>query len=356
MASMMGGSTGGKIEFDDDGNIIESESSSKSYSCKEFESSAGATGGFDMMAMMSGQQTAMSDMIGGVGRKVADLTMRATKAVVEVDMSMDATEIAINTGKFETGSDMNYAQITNCQQYLITDLTSYTNCVMSAIQSQIAAYAQIVAGGGSTDSPILHELSASIAETLDLLNGGSYIHYSRCKVPSSGNEYYDSFGGTAKTSSGGTLRTGNICKSNEGGINCVPICCQTTTRNDKGQISGLIHEINAARQCAINLTTRFNNVKTEMEKEKKQDQYGGGGYGGGMIQILAVDKGYVDFQDQHGRNSKPIQQFITRYCPNNTSFSGGDTNIRATITCTDYSGEFNTNGFNRCCPQNTGRR
>jgi hypothetical protein len=311
MASMMGGSTGGKIEFDDDGNIIESESSSKSYSCKDLETSSSSSG-FDMMAMMSGKATAMTDMMGGIGNKVAEITGRSTQAVVKADRSLDMTEIAVNTGKFEEGNDMNYAQVNACLQYAINDVSTYSACVQSAISSQLAILAN-----NPENTTMKTELAKSVVTVLDLLNGDSYREYSLCSSFTGYGEGETAedcnYNALQKEVQQGTYSQYNTCVNMSRNY-----CCIMEFPADEGNILQNLNDLNAMRQCSMSLASRLNRVKENMDKQKKDNErgQGQGGYGSGNIIInnISDDGNFISFNIGNTLFRSNAQAFLDTYC------------------------------------------
>ncbi len=138
--SMTSTSSGGGIEFDENGLIVDKSSSSTGgdeYSCKDFETST--DGGLDIMALISGETPDMSDMMGGIGKKVTELTKRVTKATLNADKALDEAEIAIQSGIFEIEQEYKSGTINNCIKY-IKDTYSYTDCAQNVLSQLLLNY------------------------------------------------------------------------------------------------------------------------------------------------------------------------------------------------------------------------
>lgn len=161
-------SSSGPLQFDENGNIIENKKETKSdeYSCKDFETST--SNQMDFSAMIMGQTMDMSDIVGGIGKKVSDLTQRVTRAVLEVDKLLDETEIAVQSGKFE-GEGSDYPAIDTCIQYMVLDIASYTTCVQNVLGQQLLAFSK-----NKNSSAIADELEHSIQATLTNLKSANY--------------------------------------------------------------------------------------------------------------------------------------------------------------------------------------
>lgn len=161
-------SSSGPLQFDENGNIIENKKETKSdeYSCKDFETST--SNQMDFSAMMMGQTMDMSDIVGGIGKKVSDLTQRVTRAVLEVDKLLDETEIAVQSGKFE-GEGSDYPAIDTCIQYMVLDIARYTTCVQNVLGQQLLAYSK-----NKNNSTIKNELEKTINTTLTNLRSPNY--------------------------------------------------------------------------------------------------------------------------------------------------------------------------------------
>ena len=161
-------SSSGPLQFDENGNIIENKKETKSdeYTCKDFETST--SNQMDFASMMMGQSTSMSDMVGGIGKKVSELTQRVTRAVLEVDKLLDETEIAVQSGKFgDEGGD--YPAIDTCIQYMVLDIASYTSCVQNVLGQQLLAYSK-----NKNNSTIQNELEKTINTALTNLRSPNY--------------------------------------------------------------------------------------------------------------------------------------------------------------------------------------
>lgn len=159
------------IEFDENGNIIEdkTDDSSNTYSCKDFDNDSSSS--MDFSALLSGKKSAMSDMFGGVGKKVSDLTFRVTEAVVETDKALEETNIAIQGGKFGSGNS-EYPAIDSCVQYMVLDIASYTSCVSNILGQQLLALSK-----NKTNSTIRRELNSSIKTVKTTIQSPNYTQY-----------------------------------------------------------------------------------------------------------------------------------------------------------------------------------
>ena len=162
-----GSTSSGILKYDEDGNIIDDKPSSDNseYTCKDFDEESNSN---DIIALISGSSTSMTDLVGGIGKKVSDLTKRVTRAVLEVDKLLDETEIAVQSGKYDT-NNLEYPAIDSCIQYMVLDIAQYTQCVANVLGQQLLALSK------NKNSPqIQSELNSSISKILINLQSPNY--------------------------------------------------------------------------------------------------------------------------------------------------------------------------------------
>lgn len=157
-----------KIEFDENGNIIEEKKKedNTAYSCKDLDKDTTAQTGFP--AFFTGSNSGMSDMIGGIGKKVAELTKRNTEAVLFTDKLLDETLIAVQSGKFDD-SMTDYPAIDSCVQYMVLDIASYTNCISNVLGQQLTTLAN-----NKRNQSVIKELNTSINTVLKTIQSPTY--------------------------------------------------------------------------------------------------------------------------------------------------------------------------------------
>lgn len=157
-----------KIEFDENGNIIEEKKKedNTAYSCKDLDKDTTAQTGFP--AFFTGSNSGMSDMVGGIGKKVAELTKRNTEAVLFTDKLLDETLIAVQSGKFDD-SMTDYPAIDSCVQYMVLDIAQYTSCTSNVLGQQLTALST-----NKSNSNIKTELRNSINTILKTITSPNY--------------------------------------------------------------------------------------------------------------------------------------------------------------------------------------
>jgi hypothetical protein len=99
MSSMLAETSGpSEFNYDADGNLTikEATSSGSSYACKEFD----AASDFDPMAFLGKPGSInVETMLGGVSKRVGELTERVLNAVVTADRAIEMAEITTNIGR-----------------------------------------------------------------------------------------------------------------------------------------------------------------------------------------------------------------------------------------------------------------
>ena len=155
------------IQFDENGNIIEEKKKDdETYSCKDFENDTSSQTGFS--SLFTGTSSSVSDMIGGIGKKVTELTKRNTLAVLETDKVLDEALIAAQSGKFDS-STTEYPAIDSCTQYMVLDIASYTNCASNVLGQQFTALSK-----NKENQQIIDELNSSISKIIKTLQSPNY--------------------------------------------------------------------------------------------------------------------------------------------------------------------------------------
>ncbi len=157
------------IEFDENGNIIEEKKKTEdnnAYSCKDLENEVSSKQ--NDMASVLGTSTGMSDMFGGVGKKVTELTKRNTEAVLYTDRLLDETLVAVQSGKFD-GTSSDYPAIDSCTQYMVLDIAQYTNCASNVLGQQLTALSV-----NKENDRIKEELNSSIKKIIKTLQSPNY--------------------------------------------------------------------------------------------------------------------------------------------------------------------------------------
>lgn len=161
---------GGATQYDKDGLIIVNSAGAEGdYACVDFNNSDE----LDMSAMLMGEQQDFSSMMGGVGKKVMDLTKRVTRAVVETDRNIEELEISMLTGEYDSGSS-EYETINTCS--IALDNMLYLECVKNIVSTQFAVYVE------NTGSTAVQEALAESLTTGKSLLTGMYGSQEFCKT------------------------------------------------------------------------------------------------------------------------------------------------------------------------------
>ncbi len=126
------------IEFDANGMIVTNSSSNGNYSCQDLNSN---TMDITNMFTPTGTATSPTDMMGGIGKQVSDLTKRVTEAVLNIDKLIEETELAVTTGNFNTGFGSTYAQANACLAQ-VANTSNYASCLQTTLGSQFVSYSQ----------------------------------------------------------------------------------------------------------------------------------------------------------------------------------------------------------------------
>ena len=157
------------IEYDENGNIIEDKpkEDTNAYSCKELEEEATSDKN-DIATLLSGSKGGTSTMLGGIGKKVTELTKRNTEAVLFTDRLLDETLIAVQSGKFD-GTSSDYPAIDSCTQYMVLDIAQYTNCASNVLGQQLTALSV-----NKENENIKEELNSSIKKIIKTLQSPNY--------------------------------------------------------------------------------------------------------------------------------------------------------------------------------------
>jgi hypothetical protein len=129
--------SGGSVQFDDNGLIIEESSSNDDYSCNDFEKSDSN----DLDSLLLGGSSDMSSMMGGIGQKVSDITKRVTIAVLQSDRAVEEAELTVLSGNFTSSSNANNAVINSCIEYTL-DKHQHISCIKRVLNSQLATLAK----------------------------------------------------------------------------------------------------------------------------------------------------------------------------------------------------------------------
>ncbi|MCR5507036.1 MAG: cell envelope integrity protein TolA [bacterium] len=168
MTNMSSSISSAPIQFDENGNIIEEKKTDENaYSCKDFETSSSSnTTGF---ASMIGGSSNISDMFGGIGKKVTELTKRTTESVLYTDRILDEALIAVQSGKFDGFSSSDYPAIDSCVQYMVLDIAQYTSCTSNVLGQQLTALST-----NKSNSNIKTELRNSINTILKTITSPNY--------------------------------------------------------------------------------------------------------------------------------------------------------------------------------------
>jgi hypothetical protein len=364
--NMMASTSYQPVQFDAKGNIVESDSSSGSYSCPEIENS----GGFDMMAMMSGTANADS-MLGGTARKAMEITSRVTRAAVEIDRSLDATEIAIGSGNFADADETELTQINACLQFTITDPNKYVDCAKQVIGQQFAYLSQ-----HPKDASLQENLLQSFVSILDTLNGNAYKNVSQCdilsKAKKEGEDNAPRYSYEGERTHDIDARPLDENKAQQqlnayGGIAKNP-CCNWDYPANKHNIGvSMQQELHSARQCSQTLSSRLDKVKWFIEREDKDKkdslagQSGSGGGSWGIIRITSFSDTMIYGQNNYGSISDTFQGFVNKYCPNATYVTpekNGNTvvGIKVSIKNTSQQTVINDSTVNNICQQSRNNR
>ncbi|MBD5405298.1 hypothetical protein HDR59_01990 [bacterium] len=242
-----------EIKYDENGLIVNNDTPSNEYVCKEFEESSSN----DIMSLFGGS----SSSFGGTNQQINDLTQRVTKAVLATDRALEETEIAMASGNF-TSSNTEYAVINSCIKYSL-DTDQYITCITNTLGEQLSILSKYpddtVSREDSIYQTVLKEFNNSVSVALELLR----------------NQYPD-----AK------------CAGEGEGIGT---CCGNTA-----EIGGT----DDARICSTNLATRLKKAK---EKKTKK------GYTNGTISIYgSVDELYIE--KNNGEDTQLLTDFVAERC------------------------------------------
>ena len=306
------------IEFDENGNIIEdkTDDSSNTYSCKDFDNDSSSS--MDFSALLSGKKSAMSDMFGGVGKKVSDLTFRVTEAVVETDKALEETNIAIQGGKFGSGNS-EYPAIDSCVQYMVLDIASYTNCVSNVLGQQLLALSK-----NKTNSTIRRELNSSIKTVKTTIKSPNYTQY---------------------------VKNENLYCSNKAG---------NTVENETTESN--LNDFEDFNNCILSITNALNKVK---DKKDKTGQFNFQIIGGNQSTILTNNGGYSaqEFATKvlQWNNVSDCFNSIshsTQYLPNGGAINGNIDFQSSFIQCTSGKSsciasfqQLNSGNYGACAPE-----
>lgn len=226
-----------KIEFDENGNIIEEKKKedNTAYSCKDLDKDTTAQTGFP--AFFTGSNSGMSDMIGGIGKKVAELTKRNTEAVLFTDKLLDETLIAVQSGKFDD-SMTDYPAIDSCVQYMVLDIASYTNCISNVLGQQLTTLAN-----NKSNQSVIKELNSSINTVLKTIQSPNYK---------------DKLANTSVYCDGNSSSSGQSLFNSD---------------NTIAPITASLHDFNDFNTCILSITNALNEAKKEKKKTGESNFY-----------------------------------------------------------------------------------
>ncbi len=226
-----------KIEFDENGNIIEEKKKedNTAYSCKDLDKDTTAQTGFP--AFFTGSNSGMSDMVGGIGKKVAELTKRNTEAVLFTDKLLDETLIAVQSGKFDD-SMTDYPAIDSCVQYMVLDIASYTNCISNVLGQQLTTLSN-----NKSNQSVIKELNSSINTVLKTIQSPNYK---------------DKLANTSVYCNGNSTSSGQSLFNKDNTIT---------------PITASLHDFNDFNTCILSITNALNEAKKEKNETGKSNFY-----------------------------------------------------------------------------------
>ncbi|MGN0929480.1 MAG: cell envelope integrity protein TolA [Alphaproteobacteria bacterium] len=282
--------TTSEIKFDENGLIVEDQSSGSDYSCKDFENSSTSN---DIMGILAGGTS--SPFGTNINQQIADLTKRVTKAVLTADRALVETEIAAATGNFGS-STANYAVINSCIKYTL-DTEQYINCIKSTLGEQLQVLSQYPDENiprGENYEYILREFNNSVYVALELLNSSTYISKAQCDESIRGNKDH-------------------------------PCCDEIITVSSTG--SRLVNTTTTARQCSNDLANRLNKALKNKETNGATSSY-----------IISINPSFITMQTPTGALNVTPTEFIANYCPKypETKTEKATIECNATTTPTMY--------------------